>query len=486
MEGTWWSLLPFLLIIPLAVWLKEILPGLVAGLLVGAFCLEWSAVGAIERAVSAVLHALTDPEHMKVAAFLYLFGSLVGMMQITGGIKGFVERLSGRIRSKRGILLFVWLTVPVTFFMPMFRIMLLGPVMKAVLRQFRIDRRRMAYMIDVSTEPIIVLLPAATAFVGFMTSVVAAALEQNDIHESPYDVFLRSLPYNLFAIVALAVGVLTTMLNIRIGKPRAKKGEGETNTLHGLGLRKELALINGEPLHLFVPLALLIALTFAFFVYDGRKRGAENWWEAFSAADATWAMLLALFVTILLSMMFYLWRRQSLSELTYHFFCRRKRADGADRHARSRMGGLGGGGGTRICGVRVVDVRHMAAGGIRASGRVFGRIVFIILYRFFMGNVGHFDAAWRHAFPCDRGAARGDSRRRVCERDVWRLCFAAWRYDDYNGSHYGYGLDELCEIQIAPLSPLRRRVACRIRSFAALGRLTADAPSALAGLFYLP
>ncbi|OQP19637.1 sodium:proton antiporter, partial [Geobacillus zalihae] len=293
MEGTWWSLLPFLLIIPLAVWLKEILPGLVAGLLVGAFCLEWSAVGAIERAVSAVLHALTDPEHMKVAAFLYLFGSLVGMMQITGGIKGFVERLSGRIRSKRGILLFVWLTVPVTFFMPMFRIMLLGPVMKAVLRQFRIDRRRMAYMIDVSTEPIIVLLPAATAFVGFMTSVVAAALEQNDIHESPYDVFLRSLPYNLFAIVALAVGVLTTMLNIRIGKPRAKKGEGETNTLHGLGLRKELALINGEPLHLFVPLALLIALTFAFFVYDGRKRGAENWWEAFSAADATWAMLLA-------------------------------------------------------------------------------------------------------------------------------------------------------------------------------------------------
>ncbi|KJE25703.1 na+/H+ antiporter family protein [Geobacillus kaustophilus] len=320
MEGTWWSLLPFLLIIPLAVWLKEILPGLVAGLLVGTFCLEWSAVGAIERAVSAVLHALTDPEHMKVAAFLYLFGSLVGIMQITGGIKGFVERLSARIRSKRGILLFVWLTVPVTFFMPMFRIMLLGPVMKAVLRQFRIDRRRMAYMIDVSTEPIIVLLPAATAFVGFMTSVVAAALAQNDIHESPYDVFLRSLPYNLFAIVALAVGVLTMMLNIRIGKPRAKKGEGETNTLHGLGLRKELALINGEPLHLFVPLALLIALTFAFFVYDGRKRGAENWWEAFSAADATWAMLLALFVTILLSMMFYLWRRQSLSELTYHFF----------------------------------------------------------------------------------------------------------------------------------------------------------------------
>lgn len=263
-EGTWWSLLPFLLIIPLAIWLKEILPGLIAGLLVGAFCLERSLVGGIERALSAIVHSLSDVEHMKVAAFLYLFGSLVGMMQITGGIKGFVEKLSGRIRTKRRLLLFVWLTVPVTFFMPMFRIMLLGPVMKAVLRQFRIDRRRMAYIIDVSTEPIIVLLPAATAFVGFMTSVVAAALAQNDIHEPAYGVFLRSLPYNLFAIIALIIGLLTTMLNIRIGKPRAKKGEEKTNELHGLGLRKELSLVTGEPLHLFVPLALLLGLTFAF------------------------------------------------------------------------------------------------------------------------------------------------------------------------------------------------------------------------------
>lgn len=320
MEGTWWSLLPFLLIIPLAVWLKELLPGLVVGLLVGAFCLEGSVIGAIERAVSAIVHALVDDEHVKVALFLYLFGSLIGMIQITGGIKGLVERLSGRIRTKRGLLFFVWLTVPVTFFMPMFRIMLLGPVMKAVLRQFRVDRRRMAYMIDVSTEPIIVLLPAATAFVGFMTSVVDGALVQNGIRQSAYDLFLRSLPYNLFAIIALAIGLLTTVLNIRIGRPPGKKGEGTINELHGLGLRKELSLIAGEPLHLFVPLALLIVLTFAFFAYDGWRRGADSWLAAFSQADATWAMLLALFVTLFVSILFYVWRGQSLPELIYHFF----------------------------------------------------------------------------------------------------------------------------------------------------------------------
>lgn len=145
----------------------------------------------------------------------------------------------------------------------MFRIMLLGPVMKAVLRQFRIDRRRMAYIIDVSTEPIIVLLPAATAFVGFMTSVVAAALAQNDIHEPAYGVFAQ-----------LAVqSVCHYRADNRAADDDAEhphrqaageKGEEKTNELHGLGLRKELSLVTGEPLHLFVPLALLLGLTFAF------------------------------------------------------------------------------------------------------------------------------------------------------------------------------------------------------------------------------
>jgi tetracycline resistance efflux pump len=320
MEGTWLSLLPFLIIIPLAIWLKEILPGLVIGLIVGAICLKKSVLAAVEHAVLAMLETISDIEHIKVVVFLYLFGSLIGMMQITGGIKGFVEWIAEKLHSKRRLLLFIWLTVPFTFFMPMFRIMLLGPVMKSVLGKFRIDRRRMAYIIDVSTEPIIVLLPAATAFVGFMTSVVAGALKQNKIDASAYQLFLQSLPYNFFAIIALGVGLFTTFMNVKIGKKEGKKEKDKTNELHGLGLRKELALVAGEPLHLFFPLFLVLVLTFFFFWYDGKRKGARTFVDAFSLADATLVMLIALFVTIMISAAFYLVRKQPLHELIYHFF----------------------------------------------------------------------------------------------------------------------------------------------------------------------
>lgn len=260
------SLLPFLVIIPLAIWLKEIVPGLIIGLIVGAFCLEnGNVLAAMERAVNTLVKTMSNFEHIKVVAFLYLFGSLIGMIQIAGGVKGFVQWIGGRLHSKQRLLLFIWLTVPFTFFMPMFRIMLLSPVIKSILGKFRVDRRRIAYMIDVSTEPIIVLLPAATAFAGFMESVVAGALAQNQINASAYSLFLASLPYNFFAVIALVLGLMTTFMNVRIGSKERKREKETTNPFHQLGLRKELALVAGEPLHLFFPLFLMFVLTFFSF-----------------------------------------------------------------------------------------------------------------------------------------------------------------------------------------------------------------------------
>nr|WP_236546419.1 hypothetical protein [Anoxybacillus sp. PDR2] len=237
MEGTWVSLLPFLIVIPLAIWLREILPGLVAGLLIGAFFLEQHFLLAIEQAVQATLQAATEMSHIQVLAFLYLFGALVGMMQITGGMKGFVQWISKKIHSRRRLLWFIWLTIPFTFFTPMFRIMLIGPVMKSLLDKFHIDKRKMAYMIDVSTEPIIVLLPAATAFVGFMTSVVDGALKQNQMEENAFSLFLASLPYNFFCHYCAIDRSGDYFKNIGIGQEEKEKGD-EQNYFHRLGLKK--------------------------------------------------------------------------------------------------------------------------------------------------------------------------------------------------------------------------------------------------------
>jgi tetracycline resistance efflux pump len=322
LQASWLSLLPFLIVIPMAIWLREILPGLVLGLLVGAFCLEPHLLKGFNKTIHYLLQSITDIEHVKIILFLYLFGGLIGIMQITGGIKGFVQWVSRNIHSEKRMLLFVWLTIPFTFFTPMFRIMLVGPVMKSIIGKFHFDKRKLAYVIDVSTEPIIVLLPAATAFVGFMTSVVEGALQQNKLESSAYQMFLASLPFNFFAVIALAIGLVTTFINIRrcTKEDKTKEEREETNHFHRLGIKKELALVVGEPMHLLLPVSLVLFLTIVLLWYDGKNKGAETAIEAFSVADAMIMMLLAIFLTLILTFVFYLFRRQSLNELIYHFF----------------------------------------------------------------------------------------------------------------------------------------------------------------------
>ena len=81
-----------------------------------------------------------------------------------------------RIKSERGVLGIIWITLPFTFMMPMFRIMMIGPIIKSLIKKMNLPKQKVGMMMDISTESVIVLLPVATAFVGFMVSLVEGGI----------------------------------------------------------------------------------------------------------------------------------------------------------------------------------------------------------------------------------------------------------------------------------------------------------------------
>src|SRR5690554_6147100 len=210
MEHTWLSLLPFLIVIGMSLWLKRILPGLVIGLLVGSLLVKFELLGGAQQSIEYLVTTLSNETNIKIIGFLYLFGGLVGMMNISGGIKGFSEWVGTRIQSERGLVGLIWFTLPFTFMMPMFRIMMIGPVVKSPMDKMKLPKQKIGFMMDVSTASVIVLLPVATAFVGFMVSLVEGGIQEHQLDLSPYSVFLQSIPFNFFAILMLVIGILKT------------------------------------------------------------------------------------------------------------------------------------------------------------------------------------------------------------------------------------------------------------------------------------
>jgi Na+/H+ antiporter NhaC len=324
LEHTWLSLVPFLIVIAMSIWLKNILPGLVVGLVAGSLIFTSDILDGTIQSVTYMVTTLSDETNIKIIGFLYLFGGLVGMMNISGGIKGFSEWVGTKIKSERGLLGLIWLTLPFTFMMPMFRIMMIGPVVKSLAKKMNVSKQKVGLTMDISTESVIVLLPVATAFVGFMVSLVEGSIRDLDFGMSPYEVFLLSILFNFFAIITLVIGLIQTLWN-RGTKNTNVKGiqeqlEEEEHEFHRVGIKKELSMVKAQPWNLIVPVFLLLGFSLFLLWQDGRSKGAKTVFDAFSIADATFVMLLAVFITLILSFIFYIIRRQHISELLYHFY----------------------------------------------------------------------------------------------------------------------------------------------------------------------
>lgn len=310
----------------MSIWLKDILPGLVVGLLVGAILVSSDILAGTQQAISYVVKTLSNDTNIKIVGFLYLFGGLVGMMNIAGGIKGFSEWIGKRIKTERGLLGLIWLTLPFTFMMPMFRIMMIGPIVKSLINKMNLSRQKVGMTLDISTESVIVLLPVATAFVGFMVSLVAGGIQGLDLGMSPYQIFLLSILFNFYAISMLVIGIIQTFLppSKKMMNPNAtadqEHSEHEEHEFHRMGINKELSLVKAQPWHLIFPVFILLALSLFLLWQNGTSLGAKTIFEAFSMADATFVMLLAVFITLILTFTFYMIRRQKLSEVLYHFY----------------------------------------------------------------------------------------------------------------------------------------------------------------------
>ncbi|SFA96103.1 Na+/H+ antiporter NhaC [Lentibacillus halodurans] len=320
----WLSLIPFVVVIGLSIRLKKILPGLVLGILVGGLLIEFNVLGGTQKTVDYIVTTLSDANNIKIIGFLYLFGGLIGMMRISGGIKGFSEWVGDKIESQRRLLGLIWLTLPFTFMMPMFRTMMIGPVVKSLMKDMHISKRKVGFTLDVSTSSVIVLLPVATAFVGFMISLVESGVQKHNLDMDPYQIFLLSILFNFFAIVMLIIGLIRTFWSSSENeRPQTKakdKGNDQRHDYHRSGIEKELSTVKAQPWNLIIPLFLLLGLSLFLLWQDGVAKGANTIFQAFSEADATFVMLLAVFITLILTFVFYMIRRQSMEETIFHFY----------------------------------------------------------------------------------------------------------------------------------------------------------------------
>ncbi|MCY0877184.1 MAG: sodium:proton antiporter [Firmicutes bacterium] len=359
MYGSVFSLLPFAVVIPVAIWTRQVIPGLLCGLLVGAYMLTPQPIGGLQTVLNYLFKELQVAGNVRLIVFLYLFGSFVGLLRISGGVSGLARWLSPRIHSSRAAFAVTWASSALTFMAPDFRIITVAPVMRPLLRTFRIAPDDMSYAINVTSTPLISLIPLGTAFVGYMVGLLATALKHSGAKGDAYPLFLQSIPFNFFSLAILALGIYFSffrghqhekMAALSVANTGAKPltVEASSQPVGHRGLydsaqgRAELAdgqkdahaaargdseevvepidvysaQVRPSALHLAIPIAVLVSLTLFFTWWSGYQAGGQGI-AALVRADASVAMIQAIVVTLIVSSVLYAFRGVSLDRVMF-------------------------------------------------------------------------------------------------------------------------------------------------------------------------
>lgn len=359
--GTAWSLVPFFVVIPIAIVTRQVIPGLMVGLIAGSYMLHPALLGGLQMVLSTLLYQLSIADNLRLILFLYGFGAFVGLIRVTGGITGFAAWMTRKIKTTKGAFALTWLSSLGTFMAPDFRIITVAPIVKKVFARLGVPPEKVAYVIDVTSTPLVAIVPVGTAFVGYMVGLLGTSLQHfrgNSV--TPYQLFLQSLPWNLFSWVMLAWGVYATFFGktnaetpgnfngtrlelqgraraevIRKARKVTQMAHVEAGQLDGalnLGRSSQLATDEAYPdpieevadraephaIHLLFPLGLLLFFTIYLTWWDGHLH-ATSFLGAFVAANAAKAMIESLLITIAVSIVWYSLHRQPIGRTMYGF-----------------------------------------------------------------------------------------------------------------------------------------------------------------------
>ena len=304
--GTWWALIPPLLAIILAFITKEVYSSLFIGVAVGA--LLYSGFHPWDSFVN-FFEIMKNSMNLNILIFDVLLGMIIVLMAKSGGSAAYGKWAGTKIRTKRSALLATMGLGVLIFVDDYFNCLTVGSVMRPVTDQQKVSRAKLAYIIDATAAPVCIIAPISS-WAAAVNSYVPA-----DAGISGFQLFLRTIPYNLYAILTLVMVFFICFTGFDFGLMKKHEENAAKGDLFTSGgdefeqVSEDEVNPGGKVMDLGLPVAVLIVSAIGAMIYTGYLGGAKDIITAFSGCDAETSLIFATMVTIFFMMLLYLPRK---------------------------------------------------------------------------------------------------------------------------------------------------------------------------------
>ena len=321
--GTFWSLLPPIVAIVLALISKEVYSSLFFGCLVGALLYTqfapWDTVVALIGADYGIISVLADSYNMGIIAFLVMLGIMVDLMNKSGGSEAFGRWATKTVKTRTGAQLLTMLLGVLIFVDDYFNCLTVGAVMRPVTESHKISRAKLAYIIDATAAPVCMIAPVSS-----WAAAVSGYVNSNSVNG--FAMFIRQIPYNYYCLLTLVMIIVISILNLDYGpmlthEYNAQVKDDLFTTEHrpfaGADDYEKPAKGKGSVLDLLLPVIVLIVACVIGMIYSGgfwdpEADGFKSFIGAFADADASVGLSIGSLIGMVFTFLYY-WLRGAIN-----------------------------------------------------------------------------------------------------------------------------------------------------------------------------
>ncbi len=308
--GSMWSLLPPIIAIGLALMTKEVYSslfiGIAAGAVIAAVSYGTGFEGVMNYIVSDGLIAnIADKYNVGILIFLVVLGAIVVLMNRAGGSRAYGEWASRHIKSRTGAALSTFFLGVLIFVDDYFNCLTVGSVMRPVTDKHQISRSKLAYLIDATAAPVCIIAPISS----WAAAVSGTVKDVNGIQ-----LFISTIPYNLYALLTLIMVIFIAVSNVDYGpmklhEENARKGDLFTTRSSVYPTDDQPSTSRGKVIDLILPVVILIAFCVMGMLYTGGLFKGANIIDAFANCDASAGLSLGSIGALIVIMAYFLLRR---------------------------------------------------------------------------------------------------------------------------------------------------------------------------------
>ena len=307
--ATIWALLPPLVAIILALITKEVYSSLFVGIVVGAllysgFKFEGTVTQIFE---GGIIKVLSDSYNVGILIFLVILGSVVCMMNKAGGSAAFGRWASKKIHTRVGAELAAIVLGILIFIDDYFNCLTVGSVMRPVTDRHHVSRAKFAYLIDATAAPVCIIAPISS-----WAAAVSGFVEGQD----GLAIFVKTIPYNFYAILTIVMMVGMVLMKTEFGAMKTHEINALNGDLYTTSARPyenatddETPNPRGKVIDLVIPIVMLVICCVISMIYTGGFFSGTDFVTAFSQSDASTGLAMGSAFGLVFAIIFYMIRR---------------------------------------------------------------------------------------------------------------------------------------------------------------------------------